>query len=112
MSDSPGHLDVPEARLPAVGELTAVDVAGRAVAIANVDGAIFAFADRCTHEECALSAGFLEGHRVICDCHGGEFDVRTGEAVAGPVQHPLATFAVTAVAGGMRIHREAPPAAE
>ncbi len=79
---------------PEPGHIVAVTTAGRRVAVANVDGELFAFQDECTHEECPLSDGDLEGHLVVCICHGGTFDVRTGEPVEGPVYVPLKTFAV------------------
>jgi len=94
-------LVVPEP--PAPGELLAVGREGDRVAIANVDGTFFAFQDECTHEGCSLAEGYLEGHVVECDCHGGEFDVRTGEPLGGPVHVPLKTYAVVADADGLRI---------
>lgn len=103
MSAVPAGHEVPMAGLPGPGALTTCVVAGLALAIANVDGDFYAFQDQCTHEDCSLSTGFLEGHHVVCDCHGGEFDVRTGAPVGGPVLRPLAVYAVSASVEGIRI---------
>ncbi len=81
------------------GELTAVDVEGTRVAIANVDGRLYAFDDTCTHEQCSLSEGVLEGTVVACACHGAEFDVTTGAVVAPPAIVPVKTYPVR-VEGG------------
>lgn len=60
------------------GELAAFDVGGIMVAIANVDGIFYAFGDTCTHAQCSLAEGDLEGTTVFCPCHGSVFDVTTG----------------------------------
>jgi 3-phenylpropionate/trans-cinnamate dioxygenase ferredoxin subunit len=56
------------------------------------DGSLVAFDDMCTHEECPLSDGDLEDDKVVCYCHSGEFDVRTGAVVKGPPEDPLPTY--------------------
>ena len=40
-----------------------------------------AFDDTCTHEECSLAEGELDGAVIVCPCHGSEFDVRTGDVL-------------------------------
>lgn len=76
------------------GELALIEVAGARIAVANVDGAFYAFDDTCTHEQCSLAEGDLEGSKVICACHGAEFDVRTGEVLAPPATEPLRVYPV------------------
>jgi nitrite reductase/ring-hydroxylating ferredoxin subunit len=83
--------EVPANALPQVGKLVAVTLAGRDLVLANVEGVIFALDALCTHEECPLADGELDEHFVVCECHGGTFDVRTGEPVEGPVHVPLLT---------------------
>lgn len=63
------------------GEMIGVSVAGRAVLLANVDGAIHAYLDRCAHLGYPLSAGRLEGPVVTCVAHGWQFNVLTGQGV-------------------------------
>jgi nitrite reductase/ring-hydroxylating ferredoxin subunit len=69
---------------PAEGELARFEVSGTAVAVANVGGRLYALGDTCTHAECSLAEGDLEGTQVVCVCHGGTFEVTTGEVVAPP----------------------------
>src|SRR5262245_51018561 len=76
------------------GELTAVDVDGARVAVANVDGRLYAFSDVCTHEECSLSEGLLDGTVVTCPCHGAQFDVTSGRVVSPPAPTPVATYRI------------------
>jgi len=76
----------------AVGEMSAYDVKGEAVAVANVAGAYYAFHDTCTHRRCSLSEGELDGTTLTCICHGSRFDITTGEVLRGPAPRPLKVF--------------------
>ena len=55
-----------------------VEVEGKEILLANVDGTIYAVDDRCGHMNASLSKGTLEGTRVECALHHARFDVRTG----------------------------------
>ena len=76
------------------GEMLLVDFQGEEVALANVDGTIYAIADTCTHMGGRLCQGMLEDTIATCPFHGGKFDVTTGEAVAEPAEEKLATYLV------------------
>jgi 3-phenylpropionate/trans-cinnamate dioxygenase ferredoxin component len=86
-----------------VGAVAAFDVAGTRVAVANVGGTFYAFDDTCTHEQCSLAEGELEGTTVICPCHQGEFDVRTGAVLALPPPEPVKTYQVRAEGESLQI---------
>jgi nitrite reductase/ring-hydroxylating ferredoxin subunit len=78
-----------------VGGITAVDVRGTRIAVANVGGTYYAFDDACTHEQCSLAEeGDLTGTTVNCTCHGSEFDVRTGNVLAPPATVPVKVYPV------------------
>ncbi len=76
------------------GELMLVEVEDERVVLANVGGQYYALADACTHAECPLSDGELEGEVLECPCHGSQFDVRTGEVDSPPANEPLTRYAV------------------
>src|SRR5690349_1336622 len=76
------------------GALALVEINGTRIAVANVDGTYYAFDDACTHEHCSLAEGDLEGTKVICMCHGAEFDVTTGAVLAPPAKLPLKVYPV------------------
>lgn len=96
------------------GDMTAFDVAGERVTVANVDGEFFGFSDFCTHLGCLLSEGPLAGAVVTCPCHGSQFDVTTGAVVTGPAAVPLKTFAVRLTGDELEVltEEDAAPAAE
>ncbi|HET8743251.1 MAG TPA: Rieske 2Fe-2S domain-containing protein, partial [Gaiella sp.] len=74
------------------GSLRRVEVEDRAVCVARTADGWIAFDDTCTHEECSLAEGELDGTIVICPCHGSEFDVRTGDVMTPPALDPLPIF--------------------
>lgn len=78
-----------QVRAPARGEMTVVDVAGVPVAIANIEGVLRAFDDTCSHRECPLSEGELDGETVVCPCHRSRFDLRTGQVLNPPATQPI-----------------------
>ncbi len=85
------------------GQMTSVEVDGEPVTIANVEGSFYAFSETCTHRGCSLTEGELAGKVVTCDCHGGQFDVTSGEVVGGPPDQPLQTFPVSVSGGDLNI---------
>ncbi len=75
------------------GEAKAFVVNGDEIAVARVEGDLYAFSDICTHRACNLSmGGEIEGTSITCECHGSVFDMQTGEALEGPATEPIATF--------------------
>lgn len=78
----------------APGTMRRVDVGGRRILIANVDGRYCAADDTCTHEEASLSTGVLKGALVRCPLHGSRFNVCTGEALEEPAEENLRTYPV------------------
>jgi nitrite reductase/ring-hydroxylating ferredoxin subunit len=82
------------------------DVGGSAVVLVPWRGRWFAVEDRCSHAGCRFSEdGEIDGDRVICDCHGSEFDVTTGRPLVGPAVDPIATFRVRVTSGTLEVER-------
>jgi nitrite reductase (NADH) small subunit/3-phenylpropionate/trans-cinnamate dioxygenase ferredoxin subunit len=72
-----------------------VDVDGLPIAVANVDGTIYAFGDSCRHEGGSLSSGVLRDEVVTCPLHGWAYNVRSGKSVIPPVGLRLPRYAVS-----------------
>lgn len=85
------------------GKLSAFDVDGERVAVANVDGKFYAFGDTCTHAQCSLAEGELEGTKVTCPCHGSQFDVTSGEVLNPPARQPVGSYRVEEEGDSLRI---------
>ena len=85
------------------GDVKAFPVDGAEIAVSRVAGTLHAFSDICTHRQCNLSLGEIEGTSIICECHGSMFDMTTGEVLEGPATEPIATFPVREENGELSI---------
>jgi 3-phenylpropionate/trans-cinnamate dioxygenase ferredoxin component len=77
--------------------VTGATIGGTLVALARVEGAWHAVEAWCTHAECPLTDGWVEGSGIRCACHGSLFDLLTGEPLEGPADEPVRTFATRVV---------------
>lgn len=97
-------------------DAAALDVAGAArpwlplsidgldIVVAHADGGWFAVEDRCTHAGCAFSEDAqLHGLEIVCNCHGSEFDIRTGAVRRGPAERPVRAFPMRVVGDRLEI---------
>jgi len=77
----------------------------RRIAIARVDGSLYAFDDLCTcaDQPCPLSGGLLTGTSILCQCHGSQFDITTGAVINGPATDPLNVYEVQEAEGSIRV---------
>lgn len=80
--------DVPE------GQAITVEVGKKRIALANVNGEIYALDDVCTHDGGPLGEGYLDGYNIECPRHGAMFDVRTGKVTRLPAAYPVKTYQV------------------
>ncbi len=76
------------------GKVCVYDVAGKQIAICNVDGAFYAIDDVCTHDGGSLDQGELLGDQIECPRHGALFDVKTGRALTLPAVAPVQSYPV------------------
>jgi nitrite reductase/ring-hydroxylating ferredoxin subunit len=88
------------------GSVTAVEAGGTLVALARAAGTWHAVEAWCTHAECPLSDGWLEGAAIRCPCHGSLFDLATGDVLEGPAAEPLRVFPARVT--GERVELELP----
>jgi 3-phenylpropionate/trans-cinnamate dioxygenase ferredoxin subunit len=92
-----------------------VTVKGRAIAIFNVEGELFALTNRCPHRGGSLCDGKLTGlvesdepghysysragEILRCPWHGWEFDIRTGKSWCAPDQVRTRSYNVAIESG-------------
>lgn len=82
------------ADIPA-GEVRVVQCGARSLAVSNIDGALYAIDNRCTHDNGPLGEGTLRGNRIICPRHGAAFDARTGRVLTLPAVRSVHSYPVT-----------------
>ena len=84
-------------KVPA-GKGSAFTVAGKEIALFNVDGAVYAINDACLHHGSSLGSGQLQGKVVTCPAHGWRYDVTTGFVSHVP-DYGVACYAVKVTDG-------------
>jgi 3-phenylpropionate/trans-cinnamate dioxygenase ferredoxin subunit len=76
------------------GEFKVVWDGDTPIAVYNIDGALYAVEDTCTHDGGDLAGGEVFGFEVECPRHGARFDLRTGAVTKPPAYEPIASFPV------------------
>jgi nitrite reductase/ring-hydroxylating ferredoxin subunit/uncharacterized membrane protein len=70
-------------------------VEGVSVLLARTgDGAVVAYADRCTHRGGPLHEGEVVDGCIVCPWHDSAFDLRDGSVAAGPATRPQPAYEV------------------
>ena len=101
-----------------VGKRKIVNVAGRPVAVFNIEGEYFALLNRCPHQGASLCHGLLtglmtsespgeiiysrQGEFLRCPWHGWEFDVRSGQSWFDPLHTKVRNYPAS-IEGGSEI---------
>ncbi len=88
----------PVASLPDLppGSAKRVYAENEAVALFNVNGTVYAIANRCSHARASLSEGTVDpaSCAVTCPWHEGVFSLETGRVLGGPPVLPVAAYQV------------------
>ena len=100
--DMPEFIEVASLEQIAPGTSLVVNVAGKSVALFNVEGQIYAIDDSCVHQGASLGSGKIDGKIVTCRAHGLKFDVTTG-FVGGSPGFGVASHAVRIVDGKISV---------
>jgi len=88
----------------AEGQVHAVRVDGREIAVYHLPGGEFRATDNiCTHEYAQLSDGWLENGAIECPLHAARFDIRTGKALCAPAEEDLKVFEIRVEGGDLLI---------
>ena len=79
------------------------DVDGYRVRVVRVNGNLYAFEDRCTHDDAPFDDAPIEGSEITCPRHGARFCLRTGEVLSPPAYEPLRIFEAREFAGRIEV---------
>jgi naphthalene 1,2-dioxygenase system ferredoxin subunit len=103
----PNWVTVASTAALAQGQMIAVTLGTRELAIYNIDGEFYATDNLCTHALAYLTDGFLEGDEVECPLHNGRFKVKTGEGRGPPITCDIRTYPVRVVGADIQIDNAA-----
>ncbi|MFB6259906.1 MAG: Rieske (2Fe-2S) protein [Thiohalorhabdaceae bacterium] len=78
------------------GTIVRVEGDGDPIAVASLNGEVYAVSDLCTHMEVELHEGELDttDGELTCPAHGAKFDIRSGEVLGPPAFEDLTTYPV------------------
>ena len=66
------------------GMIRELQLDGKVIALANVEGKLYAINNVCLHRGGPLGQGELKGQIVTCPWHGWQYDVTTGKVAVNP----------------------------
>lgn len=76
----------------------------RPYAVEAPPDSFLAYSAACTHTGCEVSGWNNDAARLVCPCHGSEFDVAdAARVVNGPAPKPLAMLKVELADGALRV---------
>jgi Rieske Fe-S protein len=64
-----------------------------AILFKTKDEKVYALSRICTHEGCSVDFDFAQ-NKLICPCHGAEYESGAGNALSGPTQRALKKITV------------------
>lgn len=91
-SDEPQWISVARSGQIPEGYVRRFFADGVEIALARLDGCVYATSNYCTHLDCLLSSGKLVDDGIQCSCHGSVFDLQSGEPIYPPATIPIKTF--------------------
>jgi cytochrome b6-f complex iron-sulfur subunit len=91
-------------KLPAGSALMFKFGAAPSLLIHHKDGTWVALNAVCTHLGCTVKFEPVE-QKIVCACHGGVYDARTGDTVSGPPPKPLTRYEAKVSPGSVLITR-------
>lgn len=93
-----------------VGTVVSAEVDGVPVTVVRHEGGWVAVDDECTHAACPFGADgeVFDGHVLACNCHGSEFDLRTGAVLLGPAERALTVRPLAVLEGRLVLVADGP----
>jgi 3-phenylpropionate/trans-cinnamate dioxygenase ferredoxin subunit len=80
-----------------------VEVGGYQIRVMRVNGRLYAFEDRCTHDDSPFEDAAIEDCEIICPRHGARFSLEDGAVLSPPAYEPLRVFKVRESAGRLEV---------
>ncbi len=85
MSQNQEYVEAGKASEINIGQMKHVEINGKEIVLANLDGKFYAFSERCGHMNARLSRGNINQNIVTCPFHSAKFDITSGKKIAEPV---------------------------
>ena len=73
-------------------QMKLIHLNGKRIVVAKGDTNYSAFDDHCSHRGGSLAAGTLICNTVQCPWHGSQFNIQSGQLIAGPAKEGIAVY--------------------
>lgn len=73
------------------------------IALVRYEDTLYALDDLCPHADASLAFGPVKDGCLICPWHYAEFDLKTGDALSGPVTRGIRTYDLKIVDGDILV---------
>ena len=100
---SPRQVKISEAEALNSGQMLGIMIENKSILLANINGAVYAIDNQCSHEDALLYNGALKGDCVECPLHGSRFSFKTGQPIEEPATKPVQTYPVSKEQDGIYI---------
>ena len=98
-----GWTDIGSATDLSASQHLEAELDGYRVRVTRVNGTLYAFEDRCTHDDSPFEDAPIEDCEIICPRHGARFSLATGEVLSPPAYEPLRVFEVRETEGRVEV---------
>ena len=82
-----------------VNQMKLLHIDGNRIVVCRTERGYVAFQDHCTHRGGSLAAGSLICGTVQCPWHGSQFDVFSGQVMAGPATKNISVYGTKTIEG-------------
>ncbi|MCL6246544.1 Rieske 2Fe-2S domain-containing protein [Acinetobacter sp. ANC 4945] len=72
------HFEVPQDKIPSVGQRSFLKIGEQAFLLFNVDHHLYVIEDQCPHQGASFFSGKLDGCTIQCPAHGLRFNLTDG----------------------------------
>jgi nitrite reductase/ring-hydroxylating ferredoxin subunit/uncharacterized membrane protein len=99
ITENTGRFEVCDVNELQIDQMKLIHTKDKRIVVARTEQGYVAFDDRCTHKGGSLAGGSMICGTVQCPWHGSQFDVKTGEAKAGPAKDKIEIYQVSESGG-------------
>ena len=94
IKETSGEIPVADLDELQVNQMKLIHVKDKRIVVCRSEQGYKAFDDHCTHRGGSLAGGSMICGTVQCPWHGSQFDVHTGQVLAGPAKQNINTYPI------------------
>lgn len=88
------RIQIGNAGILEINQMMLIHLNSQRIVVGRTETGYVAFDDRCSHKGGSLAGGAMICGTVQCPWHGSQFDVNSGNVVAGPAKEKITTYSI------------------